>query len=86
MCGVHYCHIIEAPWLVNGGHSASLRHHKQLGHTRTVMRLRALSQMLSYAELVEHAATHGSHGMAAPMAILPSALGVAQPGGEGMYM
>jgi hypothetical protein len=52
----------------------------------TVMRLRALSQMLSYAELVEHAATHGSHGMAAPMAILPSALGVAQPGGEGMYM
>jgi hypothetical protein len=33
----HYCHIIEAPWLVNGGHSASLRHHKQLGHTRTVM-------------------------------------------------
>jgi hypothetical protein len=22
-----YCHIIEAPWLVNGGHGASLRHH-----------------------------------------------------------
>eukprot|EP01047_Picozoa_sp_COSAG01_P015519 COSAG01_NODE_778_length_13681_cov_15.265130_3_plen_97_part_00 len=23
----HYCNIIEAPWLVNGGHGASLRHH-----------------------------------------------------------
>jgi hypothetical protein len=22
-----YCNIIEAPWLVNGGHGASLRHH-----------------------------------------------------------
>jgi hypothetical protein len=25
---VHYCNIIEAPWLVNGGHGASFRHHK----------------------------------------------------------
>jgi hypothetical protein len=25
--GHHYCNIIEAPWLVNGGHGASLRHH-----------------------------------------------------------
>ena len=24
------CNIIEAPWSVNGGHGASLRHHKQL--------------------------------------------------------
>jgi hypothetical protein len=24
---VKYCNIIEAPWLVNGGHGASLRHH-----------------------------------------------------------
>jgi hypothetical protein len=23
-----HCNIIEAPWLVNGGHGASLRHHK----------------------------------------------------------
>jgi hypothetical protein len=23
----HYCNMIEAPWLVNGGHGASLRHH-----------------------------------------------------------
>eukprot|EP01047_Picozoa_sp_COSAG01_P066028 COSAG01_NODE_9034_length_2575_cov_3.615105_3_plen_311_part_00 len=29
-----YCNIIEAPWLVNGGHGASLRHHKR--HPRTV--------------------------------------------------
>jgi hypothetical protein len=26
-CVPHYCNIIEAPWLVNGGHGASLRHH-----------------------------------------------------------
>jgi hypothetical protein len=24
----HYCNIIKAPWLVHGGHSASLKHHK----------------------------------------------------------
>jgi hypothetical protein len=24
---MHYCNSIEAPWLVHGGHSASLRHH-----------------------------------------------------------
>jgi hypothetical protein len=23
----HYCNVIEAPWLVNSGHGASLRHH-----------------------------------------------------------
>jgi hypothetical protein len=28
----HYCDIIEAPWLVNGGHGASLRHHKRPAH------------------------------------------------------
>jgi hypothetical protein len=27
-----YCNIIEAPWLVNGGHGASLRHHNGAGH------------------------------------------------------
>jgi hypothetical protein len=26
--GTHDCNIIEAPWRVNGGHGASLRHHK----------------------------------------------------------
>eukprot|EP01047_Picozoa_sp_COSAG01_P045620 COSAG01_NODE_4218_length_5229_cov_16.645419_7_plen_207_part_00 len=26
-CADHYCNVIEAPWLVNGGHGASLRHH-----------------------------------------------------------
>jgi hypothetical protein len=26
--GTHYCNIIETPWLVNGGHGASLRHHR----------------------------------------------------------
>jgi hypothetical protein len=25
--GTHYCNIIEAPWLANGGHRASFRHH-----------------------------------------------------------
>eukprot|EP01047_Picozoa_sp_COSAG01_P077420 COSAG01_NODE_13938_length_1507_cov_1.336627_2_plen_178_part_00 len=25
----HYCNVIEAPWLVNGRHGASLRHHKR---------------------------------------------------------
>jgi hypothetical protein len=25
---VHYCNMIEAPWLVNGGHGASFRHYK----------------------------------------------------------
>jgi hypothetical protein len=25
--GAHYCNIIEAPWLANGGHRASFRHH-----------------------------------------------------------
>jgi hypothetical protein len=25
-----YCNIIEAPWLVSGGHGASLRHHTRL--------------------------------------------------------
>jgi hypothetical protein len=27
--------MIEAPWLVNGGHGASLRHHKAAGETIT---------------------------------------------------
>eukprot|EP01047_Picozoa_sp_COSAG01_P065534 COSAG01_NODE_8870_length_2631_cov_3.138231_5_plen_161_part_00 len=32
---VHDCNIIEAPWLVNGGHGASLRHHNDVRlHTR----------------------------------------------------
>jgi hypothetical protein len=26
------CNLIEAPCLVNGGHGASLRHHKEDGH------------------------------------------------------
>jgi hypothetical protein len=26
----HYCNSVEAPWLVNGGHGASLRHHNDL--------------------------------------------------------
>jgi hypothetical protein len=26
----HYCNSFEAPWLVNGGHGASLRHHNHL--------------------------------------------------------
>jgi hypothetical protein len=25
-----YCNVIEAPWLVNGGHGASLRHQLQV--------------------------------------------------------
>jgi hypothetical protein len=25
--GTHYCNIIEAPWLANGRHRASFRHH-----------------------------------------------------------
>eukprot|EP01047_Picozoa_sp_COSAG01_P010710 COSAG01_NODE_458_length_16743_cov_124.609208_17_plen_119_part_00 len=32
--GGHYCNLIEAPWLVNGGHGASLRHHKQASQLR----------------------------------------------------
>ena len=30
---VNYCNVIEAPWLVNGGHGASLRHHKGIKNT-----------------------------------------------------
>jgi hypothetical protein len=30
----HYCHIIEAPWLLNGGHGASLRNHNATHHGR----------------------------------------------------
>jgi hypothetical protein len=29
------CNMIESPWLVNGGHGASLRHHKWLSLART---------------------------------------------------
>jgi hypothetical protein len=34
------CNIIEAPWLVNGGHGASLRHHIQLIVTPAITKKR----------------------------------------------
>jgi hypothetical protein len=30
-CQARYCHMIEAPWLVNGGHGASFRRHDERG-------------------------------------------------------
>eukprot|EP01047_Picozoa_sp_COSAG01_P032113 COSAG01_NODE_2307_length_7944_cov_31.370045_1_plen_162_part_00 len=41
---VHLCNIIEAPWLVNGGHGASLRHHN-VAARRHVDRLRWRSRL-----------------------------------------
>jgi hypothetical protein len=35
-------HVIEAPWLVNGGHGASLRHHK-----------RRIIQWLTFSDSIE---------------------------------
>jgi hypothetical protein len=29
----HYCNVIEAPWLVNGGHGASLNRHHSVACT-----------------------------------------------------
>ena len=41
----HYCNLIEAPWLVNGGHGASLRHHnvaESQSHDARALALRGL--------------------------------------------
>jgi hypothetical protein len=35
--------VIEAPWLVNGGHGASLRHHNERTQQRTSRTLSVLS-------------------------------------------
>jgi hypothetical protein len=40
----HYCNIIEASWLVNGGHGASLRHHTDHPYVQVQRRLHGADQ------------------------------------------
>jgi hypothetical protein len=54
----HYCNIIEAPWLVNGGHGASLRHNNAKNKARRLER-RAASADLDHHRRAATAVTLG---------------------------